>query len=81
MSLTRLPSVGENTGMGYVFVVIVGDCHCPSCHNVVYPQEPKSGDFFFTQCDCGRYIEAYIVVDLNGRAAKWVVKDSRSCGS
>lgn len=71
MSLLNLPSCGKNTGMAYILHSIIGDCFCPKCHKIVYPEESRLEDYFIVHCNCGAYIRTYIEVSKNGKNGKW----------
>lgn len=71
MSLLKLPTCGKNTGMAYLLQSIIGDCFCPNCHKIVYPEESRLENYFIAHCLCGAYIRTYITIDKNGKCGKW----------
>lgn len=71
MSILKLPSCGKNTGVAYTLQSIIGDCFCPKCHKIIYPEESKVDDYFIAHCVCGAYIRTYIEVTKDGKYGKW----------
>lgn len=67
-----------NCGQAYFIGAPIGDCFCPDCGKMVKLNGPKSGDYFYGQCNnCGRHVEAEIKLDSDGRAGKWKIKNQR----